>query len=81
MNYPVEDLTGEDYDDGTMPANVADLSEKVVGRRIVSVEKGVPLPKPDPDTYYWGESTGTEEEILTFCPMHSPVTPRNSEDS
>lgn len=37
--YPVEPL-GPDDDDGTMPENVATLSEAVIGHRIVSVEKG-----------------------------------------
>ncbi len=37
-NYPVEELS-DDYDDGTMPRNVADLADAVVGHRIVSVEK------------------------------------------
>lgn len=35
--YPTEVLD-EDEDDGTMPQNVADLAEAVVGHRIVSVE-------------------------------------------
>lgn len=41
--YPVEELNNdyEDTDNGTMPQNVADLSEAVVGHKIVSVEKGV----------------------------------------
>lgn len=38
-NYPVEEL-GEYEDDGTMPANVAELTHHVVGRKIVSAEKG-----------------------------------------
>lgn len=37
-HYPPEKL-GEDDDDGTMPENVAALSDAVVGHRIVSVEK------------------------------------------
>lgn len=37
-NYPPETLD-EDDDDGTMPKNVADLGEAVIGRRIVSVEQ------------------------------------------
>lgn len=41
--YPAEQL-GDDDDDGTMPANVAELAEAVVGRRIVSVEQGATLP-------------------------------------
>lgn len=36
--YPVEEL-GPDDDDGTMPGNVAALSEAVVGRRIVSADR------------------------------------------
>ncbi len=36
--YPVEEL-GPDDDDGTMPGNVAELAEHVVGHRIVSAEK------------------------------------------
>lgn len=47
--YPAETVD-EDYDDGTMPNNVADLAEKVVGHRIVSVEKDVPVPNR------WGSS-------------------------
>ena len=42
--YPIETLH-EDYDDGTMPDNVATLAEAVVGRRIISVEKDVELEK------------------------------------
>lgn len=37
--YPTEVLDG-DYDNGTMPENVAILHESVVGHRIVSAEKG-----------------------------------------
>ncbi len=36
--YPVETLP-EDDDDGTMPENVAQLSDAVIGRRIVSAVK------------------------------------------
>lgn len=39
MNYPTETLH-ERMDDGTMPENVATLAGAVVGRRIVSAEKG-----------------------------------------
>lgn len=38
MRYPEETLDSND-DDGTMPGNVAELAEAVVGRRIVSAEK------------------------------------------
>lgn len=37
--YPTEQLDG-DYDNGTMPENVEALRERIVGRRIVSAEKG-----------------------------------------
>lgn len=36
--YPYEELGPED-DNGTMPANVAELAKAVVGRKIVSAEK------------------------------------------
>lgn len=36
--YATEVLS-EDYDDGTMPSNVAKLAEAVIGHRIVSAEK------------------------------------------
>lgn len=36
--YP-EEILSSDYDDGTMPANVDQLAEAVIGRRIVSAEK------------------------------------------
>jgi hypothetical protein len=36
--YPIEDLDGDYEDDGTMPQNVAELKEAVVGRRIVKAE-------------------------------------------
>ena len=37
--YPVETFTDDETDDGTMPSNVAALSEAVVGHRIVSAQK------------------------------------------
>ena len=40
MNYPVEVLDSEE-DDGTMPANVAELESHVVGHKIVSAEGNV----------------------------------------
>jgi hypothetical protein len=42
--YPTEVL-GKDDDDGTMPENVQALREAVIGHRIVSVEKGVEVPR------------------------------------
>lgn len=41
--FPVEDLPddwADEHDDGTMPANVAELAGHVVGRKIVSVGPG-----------------------------------------
>lgn len=46
-NYPVE-MLDEDYDDGTMPENVATLSEAVVGHKIASVY----LEDPSENDYY-----------------------------
>lgn len=40
--YPLEHL-GSDIDDGTMPENVKELADEVVGHRIVSVEEGEPV--------------------------------------
>jgi hypothetical protein len=37
-DYPVEELD-DDYDNGTMPRNVATLADAVVGHRIVSAHK------------------------------------------
>lgn len=41
MNQYPEDYISPEDDDGTMPANVAELAEQVVGHRIVSAEKGI----------------------------------------
>lgn len=43
MDYPVEVL-GEEDDNGTMPQNVAELAQAIVGHRIAKVEKGVEMP-------------------------------------
>ena len=51
MEYAPEALD-EDYDDGTMLANVDGLREAVVGHRIVSVEKGVEIT----GSYGWTET-------------------------
>lgn len=42
MSYPPDALDPTTYqeDNGTMPENVAELAEAVIGRRIVSAEKG-----------------------------------------
>lgn len=39
--YPIETLDPDD-DNGTMPQNVEALRERVIGRRIVSAERGEP---------------------------------------
>lgn len=55
-HYPPEVLDA-DEDDGTMPGNVAELAEHVIGHRIIAAEQGeVPLK-------YYGTSTGL---ILTL---------------
>lgn len=57
--YAEEKLDPDD-DDGTMVANVATLSEAVVGHRIVNVEKGAQVRlNDDDDTYHWHGNTGT----------------------
>lgn len=54
-----EETLDPEYDDGTMPANVAALSSAVIGHRIVNVEQGAQLRlNAAPDDYY-GRSTGT----------------------
>lgn len=55
--YPVETLD-EDYDDGTMPDNVAALAAGVIGRRIVSAEK-----RKVPRRWY---TNGREAFVLTL---------------
>jgi hypothetical protein len=37
--YPIETFDDPDYDDGTMPENVARLAEHVIGHRIVKAEQ------------------------------------------
>lgn len=38
--YPTDQLTEDQEDDGTMPNNIDELAQAVVGHRIVSVERG-----------------------------------------
>ena len=58
--YPAEILDDEYDDDGTMPANVDQLAEAVVGHRIVSVERNAERPLPEGERHYWyGRSHGT----------------------
>lgn len=51
--YPADSID-EDDDDGTMPANVAELGKHVVGHRIVSAEQR-PITNPD---YSWRSGQG-----------------------
>jgi hypothetical protein len=52
--YPVEELDSEYDDDGTMPSNVEQLRQEVVGHRIVSAEKA----KRSGSYNYWGSMEG-----------------------
>jgi hypothetical protein len=56
--YPAEELD-EDDDDGTMVKNVETLSENVVGRKIVAIDRNfsrkVPVFSSWDDTYLWDE--------------------------
>lgn len=53
-NYPLEELD-PDYDNGTMPDNVATLADAIVGHRIVSATKETITPV----RYHWGSSEAT----------------------
>ncbi|UUG69900.1 hypothetical protein SEA_MORKIE_39 [Gordonia phage Morkie] len=65
--YP-PDSVPEDYDDGTMPENVAELAETVVGRRIVKVEKADIRPEDFEGTEntYWGSYGRDHGLVLTL---------------
>lgn len=54
--YPIEDLNDDypDNDDGTIPGNVAELEEAVVGHRIVKAERDPNVKSP----YSWRDSGG-----------------------
>lgn len=51
--YPQEELD-QDYDDGTMPENVAELEKAVVGRRIVRAD----IKEAKRHNRYWSSGTG-----------------------
>lgn len=55
--YPPETLS-EDDDDGTMPDNLETLKDHVVGHKIVSIERNVPVEKK-----YYGTTPAT---VLTL---------------
>ncbi|MCW2092821.1 UNVERIFIED_ORG: hypothetical protein M2328_006101 [Rhodococcus erythropolis] len=67
--YP-EDVLGEEDDDGRMPENVAELSEAVVGQRIVSAEKGTI------EGRYWG----SEEALILTLDNGTQVRLSDTED-
>lgn len=56
--YPAEVLNEND-DDGTMPANVDELRDQVVGHKIVSVEQGK-------GTSYWGGYSDSAALVITL---------------
>lgn len=60
--YPVEDLNTaySDEDNGTIQANVEELAESVVGRRIVSAHRG------EMKYNYYGQPRGTDGLIITL---------------
>lgn len=60
MNYEIEVLDS-DHDDGTMPDNLAEFTDKIVGHRIVSVESVEGFDRKiieKYDMYYWGDGNG-----------------------
>ena len=59
--YPAEQF-GLDDDDGTIAENVAELTEAVVGRRIVRIEEQADIPEGQ-GSRYWGRSTGLLLEL------------------
>ncbi len=67
--YPTEILDG-DTDDGTMPENVADLANAVVGHRIISAEK-----RAAQDRYY-----GTECALILTLDNGKQVELVNTDD-
>jgi hypothetical protein len=75
--YPKEDLSGPEdddtygyaEDDGTMPANVEELAEAVVGHKIVGVVKAPPGKR-----YYRGDGT------VLVLDDGTKVTLRNTDD-
>jgi hypothetical protein len=67
--YPAETLD-TDYDDGTMPANVAKLEKAVIGRRIVKAE-------PETVETRWG---GTQETFTLTLDNGTKVCLANTSD-
>lgn len=57
MHYPEDELGEYQDDDGTMPANVDELRQHLVGHRIVSAEKGVARVP-----YRWGDYFDPHDE-------------------
>ncbi len=71
MVYPIETLS-DDYDDGTMPNNVATLSEAVVGHRIVSAER-----ESIPSDYSW---RGNDDALVLTLDNGKRVLLRDTSD-
>lgn len=58
-SYPPDTLGQYDEDDGTMPENVAELAEHVVGHRIIAVEESAKVKvRPARSRYNDGTETG-----------------------
>jgi len=74
--YPPEILEPDEYghevDDGTMPANVAELADAVVGHRIVSAEQ-----TEVPSRWEWGEP---ERALVLTLDNGTQAIMRNSSD-
>lgn len=73
VRYPIEALDA-DEDDGTMPANVAALSEAVIGHRIVSAGKEQVL--LNADRPHWG----TEEALVLTLDNGRRVSLANTDE-
>ncbi|QFP97013.1 hypothetical protein SEA_SUERTE_42 [Gordonia phage Suerte] len=65
--YP-PDRVPDDHDDGTMPTNVAEFAEQVVGRRIIKAEKTDFRPEDFDGTEhtYWSSYSDTHGLVLTL---------------
>lgn len=58
--YPIETFDDEDSDNGTMPANVEELSRLVVGHRITAIDWNVRVPAK------YGHSRWVTATVLTL---------------
>lgn len=62
MNYPEDTLSQYDEDDGTMPSNVEELAQAVVGHRIVSAGRKLTHVK----SRWSGEYTEYDQFVITL---------------